>query len=152
MKNVFIFLSIFLIAFSINLKAQTNSNKPKINTRVNIKKDKNGNIISYDSTYVETWSSDSSNIDISEFMNSFGGDFDNFDLNNPFFNSNPNAFINNNDTLLLPKNGLDLFPDLNQMQEQMIKEMQEMEKLFEEHFNSEPAKNNKNITTNSVEL
>lgn len=152
MKNVFIFLSIFLIAFSINLKAQTNSNKPKINTRVNIKKDKNGNIISYDSTYVETWSSDSSNIDISEFMNSFGGDFDNFDLNNPFFNSNPNAFINNNDTLLLPKNGLDLFPDFNQMQEQMIKEMQEMEKLFEEHFNSEPTKNNKNITTNSVEL
>ena len=76
MKKIFILtFFVFNIFLSSNLLAQISSNQPNIKTQVNIQKDDKGNIISYDSTYVETWSSDGSDVDIDAIMRSLDKDF-----------------------------------------------------------------------------
>ena len=137
-KNMF-FLGLFFVIFSINkLNAQDITYEPNRKSEVHIQKDENGNIISYDSTYVETWSSDGSDIDIDEFMSSFGQDFANFGFNDPFFNSQNNLL---NDTSSFFSDDFLAFPDIDEMQKQMIEQMQEMQRMFENYMNTTPNNN-----------
>ncbi len=52
-------LIMFVVLFGSNILLAQNNNqiKPKVDIKVTKKTDENGNIISYDSTYVKTWSS-----------------------------------------------------------------------------------------------
>ena len=146
-KNVY-FLGLFFIIFSINkLNAQNITYEPNVKSEVHIQKDENGNIISYDSTYVETWSSDGSDIDIDEFMNSFGQDFANFGFDDPFFNS-PNDLFN--DTTSFNSNDFFAIPDIDEMQKQMIEQMQEIQKMFDNHTSTTPNNNQTQEEKNNI--
>jgi hypothetical protein len=89
MNKLTTLVSAFVLAFfSVNAQEQNHSNNPNEKIIVNKEFDENGNLIGYDSTYVNSWSSDSTfqfNFnnkdffnhefpDINEMLNNFFGD------------------------------------------------------------------------------
>ena len=150
MKKIFILtFFVFNIFLSSNLLAQISSNQPNIKTQVNIQKDDKGNVISYDSTYVETWSSDGSDVDIDAIMRSLDKDFGGLYLNKP------NDLFFDNDTDAQYDNDLFFFPDIDDIQKDMMKQMQEMQKYFEDFFMSYPEDNNikeEKLDYNSIKI
>ena len=116
--------------------AQTDSltNKPNIKINVNVQRDENGNIVGYDSSYVETWSSDGRNIDADSLIQSFNNrfksfgfdDFGDFDIpgfsDKSFFNDSTISFP---DFFSFPG-----FPDMEKMNREMMEEMKRMQDYF----------------------
>jgi hypothetical protein len=114
---------------------QQGSNQPKVDIKVNKKRDQNGNIIAYDSTYTSTWSNDMNgfmpeNIDSifknmqSQFSKSFSLNgkhfgFNSLTINDSIFNMDPfNGQLGNNWT------------DMDKIMEQQQKMMEE---FFKQH-------------------
>ncbi len=132
-----------------------NTNQPKVNYKVNKQYDEHGNLISYDSTYTYSYSSQDADINIT-----FGNDsaFDMFgnintpmgmfnnDIFNRFFKGDSSQFPNNiflNDPFF--NNGFDM---MDQMRQQMNR-MQQMDSLFKMQQNT-PVPNNKTIDPNDM--
>ncbi len=132
---------VFLIGLSFGFfytnpgQAQTDSlkNQPNVKINVNVQRDENGNVIGYDSSYVETWSSDGRDIDADSLMQSFNQRFENFDdfgdfdfrahkfSDNSFF---PDSITND------PFKGFFSFPDMEKIQQEIMNEMRQMQKMF----------------------
>lgn len=80
---MFVVLLVGGIAYSQSDKTKKKKNLPQEKVTVNKEYDENGNIISFDSSYVYLWSSDTTmtdfpgNLDFSEFFNWKGSFFDN---------------------------------------------------------------------------
>lgn len=80
---MFIILLAGGIAYSQSDKTKKKKSLPQENVTVNKEYDENGNLISFDSSYVYSWSSDTTfngfpgDFDISEFFKGNGGFFDN---------------------------------------------------------------------------
>jgi len=112
-KNIILLL---VVLFSANIIYAQNNNQsnPKVDIKVTKKTDKNGNIVSYDSTYVKTWtSSNVSSVEMDSLMREFNSQFGSIDLNdNDFFQ---------------PFAGVKSFDD---MQKQMIDEINRMHELI----------------------
>ena len=90
MKKIIIPIIIFSIIFQTNIFAQTINkntlNQPKVDIKVKIKRDADGNIIQYDSTYTETYkSSNLQNVNIDSLMAEFNKNFEDFGFANNFF-------------------------------------------------------------------
>ncbi len=82
MRKLQLLIMILSIIFTTNIFAQSNNktktNKPKVDIKVKIKRDENGNIIAYDSTYTETYSSSNvKNINVDSLMAEFNRKFEN---------------------------------------------------------------------------
>ena len=106
MKKLTLLIIILSILFGFNVSAQSVSknkkNQPKIDIKVKIKRDENGNIIGYDSTYTEYYSnSNLKNINTDSLFAELKKQFNGFDEFN-----NLNYFSNN------------MFPDFNEIQKQ----------------------------------
>lgn len=88
-KHIFIFVSLSVsLLFSFSGKAQedTLQNKPNIKINVHVQRDANGNVVGYDSSYVETWSSDGqTNYNIDSILNSHFKTFNDMGLNHDMF-------------------------------------------------------------------
>ncbi len=93
-KKFFYLLGLLFLIFQVPVNAQTVDaiNKPNVRIKVNIKKDAQGNIISYDSSYVSTWSSSGKNVstNIDSLLKVFGFSKE---ANSPFFE--PDSIMNN---------------------------------------------------------
>jgi len=89
---MFVSLLVSNIAYSQSEEDQKKSNSPQEKVTVNKEFDENGNMTSFDSTYIYSWSSDSTissfpgDIDFSDFFNWKGSFFDNDSafMNDPF--------------------------------------------------------------------
>jgi len=114
---------------------QNKNNQPKIKIDAKVQKDENGNIISYDSTYVKTWSSNGENIPVDSLMKEFNQKFTDlgFNFSNDFFSDDfgLHNIFSNNDTI----NQQFIFPDISDFEEQMFEDMKKIENLFNSEFN-----------------
>jgi len=109
-----ILLLIVLFSTNITIAQNNNQTEPKVNIKVTKKTDENGNLISYDSTYVKTWTN--SNVSASEMdsiMQEFNSQFGNFGFND--------------DEFFQPLTGIKSFED---MQKQMLDEINRMHELM----------------------
>jgi len=123
------FLYLFIFSFAIITNAQTiqkQKNQPDIRIDVNVQRDDNGNIIGYDSTYVETWSSDGTNVNTDSLMRMLRSNFI-FE-----FNDDDNGFFET--------------PDIDAIQRQMMEDIKQMEQMFQ--FNCMPKSQNNNSKPN----
>lgn len=148
--NLIIIFGVLVISINFETMAQINdckNNKPNVQISVKKQTDKNGNITSYDSTYISTWSGNNINPDERDSIfqniekqfqdkqygnNSFGIDSA-FSLNNDFLD---------NDSLFFG----DIFDShFYEYHNNVMKEMEEMmrknEALFEHFFNTIPNNN-----------
>ena len=82
MKKIVLLIIAFFVGLGTNIFAQTinnNNNQPKVDIKVKIKRDSNGNIISYDSTYTKTFvSSNLKESDIDSLMAYFNNELKSF--------------------------------------------------------------------------
>ena len=108
--------------------------KPDIRINVNVQRDKNGNIVGYDSSYVETWSSDGRNVDADSLIQSFNNRFKSFgfddfgDFDMPGFSD---KFFFNDSTISFPDFfSFPGFPDMEKMNREMMEEMKRMQDYF----------------------
>ena len=167
MNKLTTLVTAFVLAFfSGYAQKQNHSNNPNEKIIVNKEFDENGNLIGYDSTYVNSWSSDSTfqfNFndedffkqkfpDINEMLNQFFGDstlnhrFQNFPLspfNEPDFFGDFNFPFN--DSIFLKDFDLDSLPGFNhqhffQNRKEFDKQMQEYLDQFNnpQNFKAEP--------------
>jgi len=109
-----------------------NNHQPKVDIKVNKKRDQNGNIIAYDSTYTSTWSNDINGFsteNMDSIFKSMQSQFPkNFSSNGHFgFNS---LSINDSIFKMDPFNG-----QLGNNWADMDKIMEQQQKMMEEFFN-----------------
>lgn len=106
---------LLIVLFSTNIQAQNNNQtEPKVDIKVTKKTDENGNLISYDSTYVKTWSnSNISGFEMDSIMQNFNNQFGDFGFND--------------DEFFQPFTGLKSFED---MHKQMIDEINKMYEII----------------------
>ncbi len=139
MKILVFFIGLSFGFFFVNPgQAQIDSltNKPNIKINVNVQRDENGNIVGYDSSYVETWSSDGGNINVDSLMQSFNNrfkafGFDDFgDIDIPGFSDK--SFFNDS-IMTVPFPDFFSFPDFPDM-EKMNKEIMEEMKRMRDYF------------------
>ncbi|HIE15539.1 MAG TPA: hypothetical protein EYP69_01300 [Bacteroidales bacterium] len=125
MKTLGYFLVWFLVITNVVLaQTDTANGKPNVTIKVDVQRDANGNIISYDSTYVKTWSFNGQDIIndslIRSLFSSFEHDltgFGSFDIPDfPFFIDS------------LTNQWFDF--DFSKMHQEMIKEMKRMQDSF----------------------
>ena len=112
-RNIILLL---VVLFSANIIYAQNSNQtePKIDIKVTKKTDENGNIISYDSTYVKTWtSSNVSQTEIDSLMQEFSSRFGNLGFTD--------------DEFFQPFAGVKSFEDI---QKQMLEEINRIHELM----------------------
>jgi|GEM_PF-6219848 len=139
-RNIFIFFSLCTILFfSLQGKAQedTLKNKPNIKINVHTQRDANGNIVGYDSSYVETWSSDGQNFNIDSLYKShlktFGDFFSDDDMflgfpdDSIFENMFPDFGILNDDVF----SNMFSFPDLDKLNKEIQNKMKQFYKYFD---------------------
>lgn len=136
MKKLILFIGLSFGFFYTNPgQAQTDSlsNKPNIKINVNVQRDGNGNVIGYDSSYVETWSSDGRNVNADSLMQLFNKRFQDFGLSGsdiPGFSDN--SFFNDS-TMTVPFPdffSVPDFPDMEKMNKEMMEEMKRMQNYF----------------------
>ena len=107
---------LLIVLFSTNIIiAQTNNQtEPKVDIKVTKKTDENGNIISYDSTYVKTWTNQNvSAAEMDSIMREFNTQFGDFGFND--------------DDFFEPFAGTKSFED---MHKQMLDEINRMQELM----------------------
>jgi len=138
-KHIFIFVSLSInLLFSLPGKAQedTLKNKPNIKINVHTQRDANGNIVGYDSSYVETWSSNGQNLNSDSLYKSQFKTFSDINSNHDRFFNFPNDSIFEN---MFPAFGMpddDIFskmfsfPNLDKLNKEMLNKM----KQFYQHF------------------
>ena len=137
-KTSLLFLMLFF--FSL-LFAQEPSNKKSPDEQIKVEKefDESGNIIRYDSTYVRSWSSDTSGVFNFDLDNFFGGGFFSDSLffgDDPFkrfqehFNKPGQQFFerfgmwDSDTTHLFPNDSLSRYPDFGQLRREMMDSFQ----------------------------
>jgi hypothetical protein len=160
MKEIILFMVVLLAGDMLFAQKKPDSKKPDEQIKVNKEYDENGNLIGYDSTYVRSWSSDTTlnlaDMDVlrreMESMmkdggfGSFFGDSTNFahdpfrDLHKDFFErfyrGIPDSAFNWNDTTNIQIPGMEFpFSDFDQMHEQMMKQ-------FGQFFQGDSINNN----------
>jgi len=139
--------SCFLFTTTQYLKAQKKEPVNKPDVQINVKKetDKNGNIISYDSTYISTWSSDGNN-NPSENDSILGGMEEQFQKHHfdilPF-NSDSTFTFNrdffNNDSLFLGNDFNSHFPGFfNNTLKEMEDMMRQHQAMIRRFFKNSP--------------
>lgn len=135
-KRIFIFvsLSINLLFIIHNSTAQqdTFQNKPNVKVNVHIQRDANGNIIRYDSSYVETWSSEGQDFKSSSHFKTYCDTRSNKNMffNFPFFDSPYDSIFDNPFSFPDFDNPFS-FPDFDKLNKEILNEI----KLFYNHFN-----------------
>jgi hypothetical protein len=155
-KNLFTGILTVLFALAVlpaSSQTTKNTNKPNIKINVKIKRDNNGNIISYDSSYVMTWSSNGQKNpkQIDSILQNLNLDFgfsglDNKSdslLNNFGLNQNINPFdfaqmmmppqtINDSLFASMPDDK-NFFKQAEKMQQMMLEQMQKMQQMYSNH-------------------
>jgi hypothetical protein len=116
-----------------------NKNKPDVRIKVQKKTDKNGNITSYDSTYVSTWSSrDVNGINSDSLLNSFQQQFHTFSFGNPFGNDSLGSWGSNfyyNDSAFFGSSfNNDFFGHFNSNPMKEMEDMMKQHRAMMEHF------------------
>ena len=130
------FVSLVILVLAVDLvqaQTQESTKQPNEQSKVTREYDENGNLIRFDSTYVKSWSSDSTMapLDIEQlqkqmeemFSGSFGGDSDRF-FGNPFSGSAKEFFQQfgqeyGDSTTTMP-GFQNSFPDLKELHQQMM--------------------------------
>ncbi len=124
-----ILISLLLLLLVAGKISGQNANEPNVRINVNVERDENGNIIRYDSTYIETWSSsDDIPIDIDSLFSSFGFNAIPFGADifgNPMMPYQDTIWGNFFEPIPMPKTPSDIEKIQRAMEEQM-KQMQQM--------------------------
>ena len=143
-KHIFIFVSLSVnLLFSLPAKAQkdTLQYKPDVKINVNVQRDDNGNIIGYDSTYVETWTSDGQKFNSDSIISSHFKTFSDIDINNDMFFNFP-GFVSPNDSTF---SNMFSFPEFCFPNDSVLEEMfsfPDIDKLRDEMFSKMKQYNN----------
>ncbi len=121
----------FLKPTSLFSQVNTITSKPDVKINVKITRDKDGNIISYDSTYVKTWSSNNA-VSADSIMNMFNNKFADFA---PFGNDLFIPEFNQNSTIESDSLNTNIFDNASSefeyFQKQMLQEMMQMQKIMQ---------------------
>ncbi|HEY4787824.1 MAG TPA: hypothetical protein VIH57_17330 [Bacteroidales bacterium] len=117
---------------------KSGSNQPQVNVKVDKQRDKNGNIIRYDSTYTWSWNGNGNipeNVDSmmksmhSRFAKGFKFNDKSSGISNDFFNDS--AFIGDNFEGMFDK-------DFGNLDKMLSEQQKMMQKYFKGDFNDEP--------------
>lgn len=162
-KQFFIFVSLSVnMLFSLSVKAQkhTLQNEPNVKINVQVQKDANGNIVGYDSTYVETWSSEGQNFNSDSIFNSHFKIFSGIGTNGDMFFNFP-GFVSPDDSTFSKKFSSPVFgfpndsileemfsyPDFDKLREEMLDNMKQFNDNYkppmEEQKEEQPIKKEK---------
>lgn len=135
-------LVLMFIEYPLNAQKKNENlskNKPDVRIKVQKKTDKNGNITSYDSTYVSSWSSGNLNgINSDSLMNSFRQESHSFSFGSPFGNDSLSSWGSNffdNDSAFFGGNfNNDFFGHFNAYPMKEMEEMMKQHRAMMEHF------------------
>ncbi|PTN10274.1 hypothetical protein [Mangrovibacterium marinum] len=131
MKKLIPFVMLLFVAPMAQAQQREKPGEPNEQSKVTREYDENGNLIRFDSTYVKSWSSDStmtmSPEDVEQlqkqmqemFSGAFGDDADNF-FGDPFPGSAKDFFNQPGDSTLTMPGFQNAFPDLEEMHQRMM--------------------------------